>query len=201
MLSMQNNSKMTGLKKSPKPVEVPVKADAFHSEDIFMNKMAENKEYKQQKFSESSEFQNQDVNSPDLLIFMRACFILLITMCKTLNDQSLKIADISNPNFPLISYTLPTSKPLPCFVTMYERTSSCHCVQSVSVLTTVTAIMSSAGIMVTSWYRWTRLQLQKWKEKVMHWNLVNRAGANFERARFLLIDLVSQNSKLINKFM
>ena len=132
-----------------------------------MNKMAENKEYKQQKFSESSEFQNQDVNSPDLLIFMRACFILLITMCKTLNDQSLKIANISNPNFPLISYTLPTSKPLPCFVTMYERTSSCHCVQSVSVLTTVTAIMSSAGIMVTAWYRWTRLQLQKWKEKVM----------------------------------
>ena len=30
----------------------------------------------------------------------------------------------------------------------------------------------------------SKCSYNKWKEKVIHWNLVNRAGTNFERARF-----------------
>ena len=133
--------------------------------------MDENREYKQ-KFPDSSDCKNQDVNPPDMLIFMRACFILLLTMCKTLNEQSLKIASFSNPNYAVISVSptqspLPTSRPLPCSVNMYERTNSCHCVQLVAVLANVTGMMSSAGMVVTVWYRFTRAVLQAWKEKVI----------------------------------
>ena len=94
-------------KRKPKPVEVLANALApsteVPAEDIFMNKADENSEYKQKKFPDSSDFQNQDGRSPDMLIIMRACFVLLLAMCKTLNEQSLKIANLSNPNFPVIT--------------------------------------------------------------------------------------------------
>ena len=43
----------------------------------------------------------------------------------------------------------------------------CHCMQFVSVLATVAAMMSSAGVRVTVWYKWTRRKMQKLKEKVI----------------------------------
>ena len=91
-------------KKNLKPNEVL--ANASKTEDIYMHKMNENLEYKQKKFPDSSDFHTQDVESLDLLIIMQACFILLITMCKTLKDQRDNISSFSNPNFP-VTYQVP----------------------------------------------------------------------------------------------
>jgi hypothetical protein len=78
----------------------------------------------------------------------------------------------SQRHFFTFSYHIPaqfpmfTPRPLSCSVTMYERTHNCHCIQFVSVLATFAAMMSSAGVRVTVWYRWTRRKMQKLKEKV-----------------------------------
>ena len=168
-------------KKKPRTNEVLAMGLAPVTEDFLMNVVSENREHnevydnrehKQNKSSDFSDFQQQDDRSPDLLIIMRACFILLLTMCKTLNDQSLRISKFSNPNFPVITKSptespLPTSNPLPCYVTKYERTHSCPCELFVSTVATVSVMMSSAGMAVTVWYRWTRDILQKCRDRVI----------------------------------
>jgi len=102
---------------------------------LFMKKVQENLEHKQKKSPDSSDFQNQDVRSPDMLIIMRACFVLLLAMCKTLNEQSLKIANLSNPSFPVITISptqspLPTSRPLHCSaLPEVERMAESPCIR------------------------------------------------------------------------
>lgn len=133
---------------------------------VFMNKVQENPEHKQKKSPDSSDFQNQEVRSPDMLIIMRACFVLLLAMCKTLNEQSLRIANLSNPSFPVITISPTQALALLC-EHVREDQQLPLCVQIVPDLANVTGMMSSAGMVVTVWYRFTRAVLQAWKEKVI----------------------------------
>ena len=89
-------------RKKPKIDEVLANCPAPTTEDSYILKV-----YKKQRSPDSNDNQNLDVKSPDLLILMRACFILLITMCKTLKDHSDKISSFSNPNFPVTPYQVP----------------------------------------------------------------------------------------------
>ena len=99
------------------------------------DKVDTNCEYKQ-KLPASSDIQNQDFKPPDLLIFMRACFILLLTMCTSFNDQKHKSSAFSNLTLPMTRIS-PAQSPkftprfMPCSVTKYEMTHSCPCEQFV----------------------------------------------------------------------
>ena len=162
-------------KRKPKSDEVLANAaPSAENQNIYMQKVNENSEYKQQHFPDSNDNPNQDVNKfpDDVLIYSRASFFLLLTICKTLNDQIEKFSTFSHPTFPLMpntptQYPMFTPRPLPCSVAMYERTHSCRCEQLVSALATVPAMTRSVGTGVMVCYRWTRAQLQTWKERVI----------------------------------
>ena len=153
-------------KRKPKSDEVLANAaPSAENQNIYMQKVHENCEYKQQHFPDSNDNPNQDVNKfpDDVLIYSRASFFLLLTICKTLNDQIEKFSTFSHPTFPVTPNTptqcpMFTSRPLPCSVAMYERTHSCHCEQLVSALATVPAMTRSVGTGVMECYRCTRAQ-------------------------------------------
>ena len=63
--------------------------------------------------------------------------------------------------------SMSASNPLPCYVTKYERIHSCPCELFVSTAATVSVMISSAGMAVTVWCRWTRDMLQKCRDRVI----------------------------------
>ena len=117
-------------KRKPKSEEVLANAaPSAEKQNIYMQKVNENSEYKQQHFPDSNQ---RDFNKfpEEVLIYSRAGFFLLLAICKTLNDQIEKCSSFSKPTFHVTTNT-PTQcpmfnpRPLPSSVAMYERTHSC----------------------------------------------------------------------------
>jgi hypothetical protein len=126
----------------------------------------------EQLFTNSQDNHSKDINKlPDLLLYLQAYFVLLLSTCKTLNDQIQIISSLSqSPVIPFLpaQSPMPTPQTRPLSVAMYERDSQlrCHCSKA-SVYVTLGEMTSSASAVVSMWCKWSRLRLQNLKEKVI----------------------------------
>ena len=159
-------------------METPDHSSYNHVDDLIYKQVHEDRKYEEELYNNSHHNQSQDkYNSPSSELYLKACLILLFSICKILNDQVEIISKLSQSSHPVMSYR-PVQPPMatqharhnPRFVAMYENQLSvprCYCGMAASASLSVACMTSSFREGVTVLNKWTRLRLQNLKEKVM----------------------------------
>ena len=132
----------------------------------------EDNEYKQLSSTSSDNQAQGDKKVPDLLCFLQAYFVLLISTCKSLNDVIEIFLTFSQSSFPVIPYQPVQSIPLPsCSTDVCECQTRCYCVKATAAITSAVVSLAamttsgSAGLSVG--WKWMCFQLRNLKENVI----------------------------------
>ena len=141
----------------------------------FSLKVDDNKEYMQMSSTSSDNQAQYDEKAPDLMCFLQAYFVLLISASKSLNDaiETLSTFPLSSfpvkpiqsvPLSPVQSVPLPlrrsTARLMPCSTDVCEYQSRCYCVKATAAIT-----RGSAGLSVV--WEWLCSRIRNLKEKVI----------------------------------
>ena len=175
---------------------------------IYSSRLDDNMEYKQLfATSSDSHVQGGDNKAPDLLCFLQAYFVLLISTCKTLNEA---IEKFSHSSFPVIPYQPIQPTPLSARTSRFTpRSMYCECESRGYCVNTTTAIVrgvvtfsdmtttATAGASV--FYKWMSLQLQHLKENVILTILSVGVGEQFESIEELKRTRVKSESIKLKK--
>ena len=153
-----------------KPVETTDHSSYNHVDSLMYKQVQEDRMYEEELYTNPHHIHSQDkYNLPSSELYLKACLILLLSICKSLNDQLEIISKLSQSTHPVMSYH-PVQPPMttqharhnPSFLAMYENQLSvprCYCDMAASASLSVAGIRRSVSKVVTVLNKWMGVHL------------------------------------------
>jgi hypothetical protein len=167
------------------------------TENIYMQKVYENREY-MQLFTSSRD--NDSKRVPDLVCFLQAYLVLLISTCKTLNEQIDLFSKLSQSSPPLLPYPVQPTPLSPRSLCPSKTESSCVCVMAGSAITRSVAKVAGVTSSASVWCEWlkvtTWIRLKNLTVNVRHSiaRAVVSENENFELVKLKQTRIVNVNN-------
>ena len=173
--------------------------DGIHNDDGYKE---DKKQKPQLSNNDTGDFNNQNITN--ILLFMQAYFVLLITTCKTLHDHLSSFPQTMTPHYPLhptdkysMHSTKSVTRAMEC--ESIKPQCKCFCVMVTRAIASAASRTSSACRGVHRWSSWVGLQVQNLTEKLKLTFVRFVMGDQFEITRVRQAKIVKVNYRTLSE--